>query len=363
MDTRLVVLVTGVGAPGTFGTLYSLSNNPLNIEIRIIGTDLDSEAVGKYFVDTFYTLPEPEDEWRYIEKLLSICKKNQVKVVLPQTTKEIETLSKYKNLLEENGIKAIVSEHKSVSLANNKCKLLRICKENNILHPQFEIVSSWEELKTRVYNFNYPTNSVVIKPCFSNGLRGVRILTKEHLSPRKFFDEKPNGLFITLEELGKILKGNFEQKLIVQEFLPGDEYSVDVLRWRDKIISIPRRRLKIRSGISFHNIIEKNDEIINLSNELAKLLNLEYCFGFQFKLDKNGVPKILECNPRVQGTMVASTFAGFNIIFYSVLLAIDEKKGLEILKRAEARIKWGTEFKRYWGGIGISENNAVIGRI
>jgi len=204
---------------------------------------------------------------------------------------------------------------------------------------------------------------VVVKPCFSNGLRGVRILTKRHLSPNFFFNEKPNGLFITLEELERILENGFNQKIVVQEYLPGDEYTVDVFRWKNIVVSIPRKRLSIRSGISFNNIVEKNEEIINLSNKLSKVLDLKYCFGFQFKLDEKGVPKILESNPRVQGTMVASTFAGFNMIFLCVLVEINEKKALELIASCKDNISWGMKFKRYWGGISVDETGTLLGRI
>ena len=42
-------------------------------------------------------------------------------------------------------------------------------------------------------------------------------------------------------------------------------------------------------------------------------MDLRYAFGFQFIGDK-----LLECNPRVQGTMIASTYAGCNIIYSAV---------------------------------------------
>ena len=41
---------------------------------------------------------------------------------------------------------------------------------------------------------------------------------------------------------------------------------------------------------------------------------LKYAHGFQFKENKNGVPQIIESNPRIQGTTVLSTLAGANII-------------------------------------------------
>lgn len=87
---------------------------------------------------------------------------------------------------------------------------------------------------------------------------------------------------------------------------------------------------------------------------MAKALNLMYCFGFQFKLSEDGVPKLLESNPRVQGTMVSSVFAGFNLIYYSVMEVIGKPVEISNL-HIENRLK----FKRYWGGVGVGEDGFV----
>ena len=92
-------------------------------------------------------------------------------------------------------------------------------------------------------------------------------------------------------------------------------------------------------------------DLIDYSLRLAERLELQYCFGFQFKLAEDGTPKILECNPRVQGTMVAGGFAGFNLIYYSIREAV----GDPIKNFDPARLRDGLEFIRYWGGLGIHE--------
>jgi carbamoyl-phosphate synthase large subunit len=90
---------------------------------------------------------------------------------------------------------------------------------------------------------------------------------------------------------------------------------------------------------------------------LANYLQLNFCFGFQFKLDSEGVPKILESNPRVQGTMVASTLAGFNMIYYAVQSAL----GNDCVQSIEIKDK--SCFKRLWGGIATTIEGDEIGRI
>jgi carbamoyl-phosphate synthase large subunit len=108
----------------------------------------------------------------------------------------------------------------------------------------------------------------------------------------------------------------------------------------------------IRSGITFEGVVENNEEIIEYSKSLSEKLGLEYAFGFQFKMDENNIPKLLESNPRVQGTMVLSTFAGANIIYGAIKKALGEDV-------PDFDVKWGTRLIRYWGGISIHKNECV----
>ena len=139
------------------------------------------------------------------------------------------------------------------------------------------------------------------------------------------------------------------------EYLPGQEYTVDVYRDKNTIISIPRKRIHVRSGISFETEIDNRMDIINISNSLANKLDLNHCFGFQFKLNKNKEPMLLECNPRIQGTMVASAVAGCNIILKSVLNALNINHD-SINNESLCN---GAIYKRYWGGIGINKGEIV----
>jgi carbamoyl-phosphate synthase large subunit len=61
---------------------------------------------------------------------------------------------------------------------------------------------------------------------------------------------------------------------------------------------------------------------------------------------------VLECNHRIQGTMVLSTIAGANLIYGSVKYLLGEKL-------PDFKIDWNAKLLRYWGGIGISNNKII----
>lgn len=346
------VLITGAGAPGIAGTIYSVRQNPDQKKFRIITTDIAPNPVGRFLSDAFYVLPKPESS-NYIQALQSIVKNENVAVIIPQTTREIDLLSKHLNLFN---CKIIVSGGENISRANDKYLIIKECEKTGVPFPKYFLVTDTKALRQAISSIGYPEKKVIVKPRMSNGLRGVRIITEQTLTLQSYLGDKPSGLEIDLNTFMKIFnEADTFPELLVTEYMPGDEYSVDVFRTQKQTIIIPRIRKSIRSGISFETVVDlQRKDVIEYSHKLAQSLNLNYCFGFQFKLDENNVPKILESNPRVQGTMIAAAAAGCNMIYYSILEAL--KPGATYSFNLTDKV----EFKRYWGGVGIDQQNNVI---
>lgn len=333
------VLITGAGAPGIRGTIYCLKEMGA---IRCVGVDINPDAVGKYFVDAFYPIPKP-DSSNYFSTLSEIIKKENVDLVIPQTTREIEILSK----TDAVNVPIMVSNEEAIERANNKYLLMKVFEELSLPVPKYRLISSKEELIEACKSLGYPNQSIAIKPPISNGMRGFRVITDEIWDQKRFLNEKPSGIEISLKNLIDILEnGAAFPKLLVTEFLPGPEYSVDLFVGKDHQVAIPRLRKSIRSGISFDNILEYREDIMSMSLQVAKYLGLRYAVGFQYKISKEGIPMILECNPRIQGTMCASSFSGINIIALSVQEALGLEQG-QIPENLEP-----ASFHRYWGGFG-----------
>src|SRR5690606_31850838 len=114
--------------------------------------------------------------------------------------------------------------------------------------PEYRLASSEAELLQAVEALGYPDRPVVVKPPRSNGMRGVRILRENSWDVMRFLSEKPSGLEVSLDELVAILRrGEMWPALVVMEYLPGDEYTVDVYRGVQGTVAIPRKRVTVRS--------------------------------------------------------------------------------------------------------------------
>lgn len=345
---KIRVLVTGGGSPGIIGTIKSLRSNYDNREIYIVCTDMREDCIGKFYADSFYSIPPAKDEEKYLEKIFEISKKEKIDVILPQNTAELNLLSRKKDYFRDINVSVVVSEFDSMILANNKYELLKICKKLNIPYPDFFIVDNKKDLLEAAKKLGWPEKPLVVKlPC-SNGSRGLRIIDEKLDYSKLFFNEKPTNIFTKMYSFLEILSDHF-QPLIAMEYLPGEEITIDLFRDENTFISIPRVREEIRSGISFKNKAYKNELLINYSRLLANYLDLKYCFGFQFKFSKEGIPKILECNPRVQGTMIFSTFMGANLIYSSIKSVMNEAI-------PSFELNWETRLIRYWGAVSINKD-------
>src|SRR3989304_7714338 len=103
--------------------------------------------------------------------------------------------------------------------------------------------------------------------------------------------------------------------MVVQEYLPGEEYPLDLLSDLSgmPLLAVPRIRLETKDGISTKGKVLHDDEMERLCLEMARYLNLKGPTCMQLKRDRAGSLKFLEVNPRIGGGGDFSTSAGGNI--------------------------------------------------
>lgn len=331
--------MTGAGAPGGPGIIKCLKDVPNS---KLIVGDCDDKASGKFLNDSFVLLPKAKD-FNFINKVLSICKDMEIDVIFPLVTMELFKFSKNRDVFEKNNIKIIVSDFHNLSIANNKSSLYKHLAKKGVSTPMFRVVNNYEEFYKAKEEIKAATSSYCLKPSISNGSRGVRLVNDEINEFDLLFNEKPNSLYISDEKINAILKDNSFPELLIAEILPGNEYTIDTIvdNTGNPILILPRIRTKTNGGISVAGKFEKNTKIIDYCDKIIRSLKLSGPIGIQVKEDKFGEFKILEINPRIQGTSVAALGAGVNL----PKLAVESFLGIEY---AIPEIKWNTEFIRYY---------------
>lgn len=332
--------MTGGGAPGAAGILHCLKQDP---SITVTVVDANANAVGRYLNNNFQQIPLASDP-QFVDALLSICRSRNIHVVLPLVTKELIPLANRANEFELAGAKLLASPAESLVIANNKSQLYEFLQWRGMEVPAYKIVETTDQFNEAVNELNYPAKKICFKPSVSNGSRGFRIVADDIDEADLLFNHKPNSVYISLADARRILSsGNFPQ-LLVSEYLPGDEYSVDCLaNHGEALLAIPRLRKRMINGISVEGEFIKNDLIIAYCTQIIHELRLHGNIGIQVKANAGGKYLVLEINPRVQGTISAALGAGINL----PLLAVQQELGLPIAAD-KLQVKWGTKFSRYW---------------
>ncbi|NNJ55863.1 MAG: ATP-grasp domain-containing protein [Bacteroidia bacterium] len=336
------ILVTGGGAPGAPGIINALKSDPA---ITIFSCDFSEETPGKHLAHGYFRVPMGDDP-NYIKTVTEECKKHTISTIFPITTKELLPLSLAKTQLKSMGIDVIVSDPHDLEIANNKGKLYDHLRLNSIETPEYFIVSSVDSFIAVAEELGYPSKPFIFKPCVANGSRGFRIVSADVDEHNLLFNAKPSHTYISLEKAVEILSMKSFPELLISEYLPGDEYTVDCLvsNGRTEVI-IPRKRLKMNNGISVEGIIENNQKVIDYCEAILSTLKLDGPIGIQVKFSENNVPLLVEINPRIQGTSIACLGAGINIPLLTIRNKMEPSSAS---KNLQSNVKWGVHFVRHY---------------
>jgi carbamoyl-phosphate synthase large subunit len=339
--------MTGAGAPGGPGILLALCQDP---QIELTVADANPYASGRALHPDFVQIPAASHPG-YVAEMLSLCSEKQIQVLLPLVTRELELLSGHKAEFEAIGTRVVVSDAEKLHMANDKALLMQTLIAANIPVAECHTAHSGPEIEMFAKKLGYPQKMVCIKPALSNGSRGMRILDAYAGSLASFFEQKPNNTHTTLESVLNIFKDAILPTMLVMEYLPGEEYTVDALLDNgEPLVILPRKRISMNNGISVAGEFENNKEIMDYASAVFKATGLHGPNGLQLKRNEAGEFRILEINPRLQGSTTTALGMGINL----PLLAVQQAIGIDV-KSLIPEPRWGLRFTRYYADAWFSE--------
>ena len=314
----LTILVTACGAQFMPGLADCLKDNGER-KVRIVGVDMAFDPTVLQMVDAFYQVPSASAP-DYVDRLLDICKKENVDVVLPFMSAELLPLIDRKNDFEKVGIKVSVSDRASVEITTNKYRFYEFLKEHNLPVPRFAPVKKADDLLPACEACGYPSNAVCVKATELSGSRGIRIVKPDVSRFDLLFHEKPNSFFTTMEDLQATLRERDEMpEMMAMEYLPGMEGSVDLIAENGKILYMGYRE----STVNLHSIpqagvLKDNPDAYAIAEKVVKALNFTGSADLDFKNDANDKPVLMEINPRIAATMRIFKEGGMNLPYLRI---------------------------------------------
>ena len=216
-------------------------------------------------------------------------------MLLPTVDAELFPLAMARGRFEAMGVTLPISPAECLRLCRDK-QLLLDSVRGEVPVPTYEPLT--QEAADRVDS--YPR---FVKPRLGAGSRGVaKIVRREDL------EKQPK-----------------DGSVLLQEYLPGEEFSVDVYVRRDGVVvgAVPRERMKVDSGIAVASRTVNVPEVIQSAIRTAEVIGIRGVANVQFKRAADGVFKLLEVNPRFPGTLPLTAAAGVDM----PRLMVDEAMG------------------------------------
>ena len=317
----VTVLITACGNVYMPGTAASIKNNGER-NVRLIGADMNHDDTILQMFDQYYQVPRGDDP-SYADAILDICIKEKVDVVIPIMSVELDTLAKNADRFAAAGVALSVSDLENLRIANDKLALLKFMQENGIPTARFCEVNCVADVDKALEEVGIP---VVFKTTEGSGSRGMRIIDPCKSRFDILFHEKPTSAYVTLQDFKETLQEGQMPQMLAMEYLPGHEYTVDMLCDHGKVLySLCRRGLNVQTSIILDGIVEDKPEITGLCNQVAEKLKLTGNIGFDVKERADGTPVIMECNPRATAGVSEFAASGVNLHYLNIKRCLGEE--------------------------------------
>lgn len=275
------ILLTGAGGAAAISVWKSLHQ-----EHELYMADMDPCAAGLYLVPPSRRIIIPAGTTpEFATTLLQECQQRHIELFIPTVDTELTSIALHAPQFKEQGIKIPLSSADVLARCRDKYALLTHCQDTGYV-PKFNLLTA--DLKTT--ELHYPCFA---KPRCGSGSNGALVINHH-------------------QELALLPK---DSSYLLQELLPGDEYSVDVYIHSKghPLAAVPRLRMKIDSGIAVAAQTRINPQLSSMALKIAQSAGIIYVANIQFKANRHGHYKLLEINPRFPGTLPLTAAAGVDI--------------------------------------------------
>jgi carbamoyl-phosphate synthase large subunit len=272
-------------------------------DLEVFAADMDGWASGLYLVpaERRRIVPPGLDDG-LVEAVRRLVASDRIDVIVATVDAELRPLASQR---AELGAALAAPSLATLETCLDKWMLAQAC-EAHVRVPTTRLLTA----EAIAADWDFP---LIVKPRSGAGSRGVRLVPDR----------------AALDAIAP------DEMLIAQEYLPGEEFSVDVLAAADGhvIAAVPRSRARVDSGVAVAGFTLRSPELEAAATAVARAIGLVGVANVQLKYDSAGVPALLEVNPRFPGAMPLTIAAGVDM----PSLAVDLALGRELPDRLEFR--------------------------
>jgi carbamoyl-phosphate synthase large subunit len=289
------ILVTAASRRVPLVQAFQSALDTLNLPGRVIATDVNAYSPAVHVADRAYGVPMATDP-SYIDALLDICASERVGLVVPTIDDELAVIGEARERFRQIGAFAACSSAATATACNDKYET---CARLTALG--VPAAKTWlpHELPAST---EFP---LFIKPRVGRGAVGAHAL----------HDGRDLAYYL----------GCLEDP-IIQEYLSGPEYTIDVLcDQRGRPISIvPRERVVIRSGVIDRGRTVKSPPLMQLAEQVCEAFLFTGALNIQCRM-RGSDAAVFEINPRFSGGIDLTIAAGADFPNLLVQMALGRR--------------------------------------
>jgi carbamoyl-phosphate synthase large subunit len=288
------IVVTASGAPGTAALLRGLRENGER-EVRLVGADMSERSVGRHLCDAFHQVPRGSDPG-FADAVLEVARREGARAVLPQSSFDLPGLSAAKQRFADEGIAVLVASPEAVHRSNDKAESYAMLDEIGVRGPAWRRVAGAETITAAAHELGYPDRELAVKPVFSSGSRGFRILSASADRREQLLTNRPGvAESMRLDDLVDVLGADDDTELLVMELATGKERTIDGIAEHGRILlGHPKTREAMRAGLAMYFETLEDPALMETAGKIAAELQLDHFFNIQLVGEH-----VIEINPRI----------------------------------------------------------------
>ena len=311
----MTVLLTDAKFKNSLAVLRALAAE--NIEAYCSGTKKKSIAFYSKFCKKAFLYSNPRNHpEKFKQEMRSFVKQQKIDVLMPIGISAFTLISQDKDFLEKY-TKVPVADYEQFEKAHDKATTNKVAKDLKLPIPLTYSPANKIELKQSIKEFSYP---IVIKARKGSSTNQVKYARSK---------DEVIHIWEEFQKMGKRRSvGIIDHKNpILQEYLPGEIVDVVFIFNKGKPRgSVAQRRVltvPVEGGSGALNETLNDPEVIKQTFQLMKKLKWHGVGMAEFKRDANGIPKLIEINPKFWGTSECAISAGINFPYMLYKIAMD----------------------------------------
>lgn len=284
-------------------------------------------ALFSRYVDRRYVYPSREkDSEGFLDWLkLTIQLNNYDVLITPEEETSILVAQHLSDLSPY--IRIPLAQYEKLNFIRNKFTLLTNAKKIGISCPNTSMINTLGDIDQNIQKYSFP---LVLKPVIGTGGRGIcYALNKDTCYVHYNNMCKKHGSFL------------------MQEYVPGnDYYGVSVIfnkhnKMRCAFVHKKLRQYPISGGASTYAVAVKYPKLVEIAEALLTSVGWYGSANIEFKIDqRDNIPKLMEVNPRLWGSLQLAISSGINIPYLLYQLAVHDDIPPHFEYKTDIKFHW-----------------------